>query len=469
MNSPNDFLIKDGVLNKYTGTEPDVIIPDGVREISVRAFYRCAAVVSIIIPDSSIKFSRHCFDLCINLESLYIKDRVLDEQTVFGSARRHALLGFIKYYEKDKPSDKIINSYVNYIKSEIFGEIGLEFIMKHHEIIRFAVNYSALTTAAANAILALLHENISPEAHAMLIEYISTRDDTDRLLSFDRVPLEEILKEWKLTKRPDGTVRLTKYIGSKSTVICPATVETAPVSEIGPSAFCQLLDSKKTTASVIIQNGISKIFNGAFHFCRLNEITIPASVSYIGETAFAFCNDLTKVNISPDNPYYVFYDRAIYNKNKTELITCLDSAEGAFTVPAGVTAIGKSAFSFCNCITSVTVGAGLKHIGESAFSNCVKLKSIDIPAGVTIIESSTFNECISLEAADIPEGVTEIGYAAFCHCKSFTSITLPDSVKYIRSKAFANCTRLKTVSLNKKAVISPDAFEGCLNVKFIMR
>lgn len=41
MNASNDFIINDGILEKYTGTAVNVAVPDGVTEIGMHAFEHC--------------------------------------------------------------------------------------------------------------------------------------------------------------------------------------------------------------------------------------------------------------------------------------------------------------------------------------------------------------------------------------------------------------------------------------------
>ena len=50
-----DFIIEDGVLEKYLGAGGDVIIPDNVTKIGSSAFKDCTCMTSIIIPDSVIR------------------------------------------------------------------------------------------------------------------------------------------------------------------------------------------------------------------------------------------------------------------------------------------------------------------------------------------------------------------------------------------------------------------------------
>ena len=47
-----DFVIENGILKKYQGTDKNVIIPDGVKSIAKGAFYNCKTVTHITIPNS---------------------------------------------------------------------------------------------------------------------------------------------------------------------------------------------------------------------------------------------------------------------------------------------------------------------------------------------------------------------------------------------------------------------------------
>ena len=61
-----------------------------------------------------------------------------------------------------------------------------------------------------------------------------------------------------------------------------------------------------------------------------------------------------------------------------------------------VTAIGDSAFFYCDSLTSVSISDSVTSIGDSAFSFCSSLTSVSIPDSVTSIGGSAFFLCNSL-------------------------------------------------------------------------
>ncbi len=75
MSNPNDFIIENGVLTKYTGPGGDVVIPEGVTKIGNWAFNSCMRLTSVNIPKSVTVIGRQAFSDC-GLMSVTIPENV---------------------------------------------------------------------------------------------------------------------------------------------------------------------------------------------------------------------------------------------------------------------------------------------------------------------------------------------------------------------------------------------------------
>ena len=68
----------------------------------------------------------------------------------------------------------------------------------------------------------------------------------------------------------------------------------------------------------------------------------------------------------------------------------------SITIPGSVTFIGEGAFQMCTGLTSVTILEGVESIGEGAFGLCMSLVSITVSSSVTSIGEGAFMYCMSL-------------------------------------------------------------------------
>ena len=109
------------------------------------------------------------------------------------------------------------------------------------------------------------------------------------------------------------------------------------------------------------------------------------------------------------------------------------------TIPNSVTSIGDRVFICCKSLQSITIPNSVKSIGDFDFRSCESLQSVTIPNSVKSIVDKAFSGCVSLQSVTIPNSVKSIGDEAFRWCQSLQSVTIPNSVKSIGDEAFSLC------------------------------
>ena len=236
---------------------------------------------------------------------------------------------------------------------------------------------------------------------------------------------------------------------------------------------------------ITIPNSVTHIGEVAFHLCALTEITIPNSVTYIGEDAFRGCDALTRVTLP----------NSITSIENGTFLGC--DVLTQINIPDGVTNIGDEAFHYCFALTEIIIPNSVTNIGEYAFHNCMDLEQVTIGNGVTSIGDEAFAACwaltaIHVDAANtaycsedgilfnkdkttlicypasktgtayaIPSSVTSIGSSAFNGC-DFKQVEIPNSVTSIGGSAFEGCSKLTQVNIpNSVTSIEDVAFWNC--------
>lgn len=196
---------------------------------------------------------------------------------------------------------------------------------------------------------------------------------------------------------------------------------------------------------------------------RITRISIPATVTYIGDYAFRNCSHLTAIEVAADNESFCSEGGVLFNKNKAWLLAFPAGLHpnDAYTVPGSVRYIDKGAFYHAT-ITGINLPANIESIGEEAFFGCSSLTSIDFPATLHELGDGAFGYCSSLTTLRLPDGLPTIPAKAFMHCDKVATLTLPQRLRTIGPNAFSQCEALPSVELPASLdSLAPGAFGDC--------
>lgn len=171
--------------------------------------------------------------------------------------------------------------------------------------------------------------------------------------------------------------------------------------------------------------GITEIPEEAFYGCALEIVTLPEGIITIGKSAFSFCQSLTSIQL-PETLINIG-SRAFY------YCTSLKS----ILLPGSLTQIGGGLFEVCNQLTSVTLGEGITTTGRQFFWECKSLTTVTLPESFTVIPDSFFGCCRSLTTITLPANISEIGNEVFVNCAALASVILKSTTApAIKSTAF---------------------------------
>ena len=183
----------------------------------------------------------------------------------------------------------------------------------------------------------------------------------------------------------------------------------------------------------------------------IRKVILGEGITGVDETTFRGLDGLKEIAVAEENPYLSAADGVLYNKDMTELLYYPRAKSGAdFTVPAGVTRIGYSAFASSGALKTVRLPEGLEVVGEKAFSGCNKLEEVSFPEGLQRIDDEAFGDCVSLKELSLPDSLYAVGERAFQGCAGLTSVAVPAGLKKLGDCAFRRCTGLTAFT------VSPD-------------
>ena len=432
--------INDYVFSGNTNLKA-VTLPEGLVEIGAFAFNGCQNLGSVVLPESLTTLGRDAFQSCKSLRAVKIPSGVtaIPDQC---------------FYVCSSLESVIIPEGVMSIGSSAFASCNLKTLTLPESLTTLgsdAFRYNQMLekieipSKVTEIPQSCFERCLSLESVTIPEGVTAIGDDAFQSCNLNALTLPESLE----------AIGSYAFFGNRSlkSVNIPAKVKTI---ESYAFASCGLTD-------LVIPEGVQAIGNYAFGWNSLQNLTLPSTITSIGESVFydnyylqliicnaatpptlgdnAFDNDITP-SIKVPLQSIAAYRQAVGWKNFANYyggevvadgITYRIDDNGAMVAAAetslteanipsavefegnqyAVTKINDKAFSDNTNLTAVTLPESVVTLGSDAFSGCQSLKTIKIPSKVTAIPDRCFVSCSSLENVTIPEGVTTLGLYAF--------------------------------------------------------
>lgn len=140
----------------------------------------------------------------------------------------------------------------------------------------------------------------------------------------------------------------------------------------------------------------------------------------------------------------------------------------AISIPDTITSIGDNAFALCDKLKEINLPDTVTSIGNQIFSGCIGLEKVSVPLCISNNQRQHFEAYFSASQSVgmsnyIPKKLSTVRISAesiptgyFGWCDGLLSVVLADSVKYVEPYAFEYCKRL---ALYCEAESLPDGWD----------
>ena len=452
---------KDANYNSYSGTVniPATVTYNGttynVTSIGMSAFSNCTDLIRVVIPNSVQYIMNYAFQNCTGLLNITLPASLAAVyQNVFSGCTS------LKSIICLKPNPGFCTNTNNFP-----------------------------TSVYSDAILIVPQGYKSNYQSSSLWSNFSTIEEMDCDFAVDAIFYNDLGdNKAEVTDPCSYTYYSNYYTGD---VVIPSTVthggNTYTVTAIHPSTFyyCHYLNSVSipTTVSSIgnyafydctsltsctIPEGVENIEYCTFGNCpQLSSVVIPSSVTWIAQNAFVNCNALTSITCRATTPPICTdsscFPTAAYS-NATLYVpdNAVSQYQSTSVWQNFSNIVGKSYDFESNGIYYRITGANTAEVTYKDRNFNSYSGNVEIPQAVTYggktytvtgVGAYAFMESSDLQSITLPATVTYLGYAAFYKCTSLQHFTLPANVSTMGEFCFQNCTALKSFSIPYESVL----------------
>ncbi|KAL7718238.1 hypothetical protein QTN25_004535 [Entamoeba marina] len=446
-----------------------ILLPNTLKHIGKECFKRCG-IQSITIPYSVQSLGVECFCQCASLTNLDLQ--YIDKEFTFQVSYDDSIL--YKIF-RIKCTNIVLTSYdVKKLIEERKQENNEEkqFIVPNgvSEINDKVFSFQNLESIIIPTTVTSINNKCFMNCGTLTFISIPNNVKTIEMGSFEGcTSLKEIsLPLNENNKYPFKTTYDDYLILNKFGIDCERIVfkhngfklKTKDIPKDIPLIF----DAKATTNIKTIQKEYhfikiqsfinnNNINHNSNNYLKLQSITIPTTIKYIGKHLIDGCASLTRLNYKGDwNDVVVSYDDHLRYKTNGLIFNNIeytndDSIKYGNVIPSIVHSLHYSCCinNFYSKLRKIIIPTTIKTIPKYCFSSCHLLTHVSLPTTLTTIKKKAFASCDSLTTINIPRNVEEIEEYTFEKCYSLTSIIFPTSITTFGIGCFKECYQLKGI------------------------
>ena len=428
-----EFVVVNGVLTEYNGTDAEVVIPDNVTSVAANVFRNHPEITKITLPAGLTSIPDGSFT-----ESTSLTHVVFNSTNFAGRSQAGRL----------PTEEQQLFPYMTTL------EIGANVTRIPRGMFAFTALTSVVIPATVTTIDQYAFYNCESLASVTLNEGLTTLGlgafqncaiggtltIPSTLTSFGANAFAGNMQNQisLVYNVPDLQINTMNY---QTGLFATANVTSVQFGANVVAIPAKMFNGNTTLTAIVLPDTITKIGERAFANCtNLESAVIPESITVFGGQCFNGCAKLTgtlTIGANVTSIGYVAFNGTSYTK----------------LVYNAVSATGYASFNgdiFATTISEVEFGDGVKRIPENFMAGNTSLTSIVIPDGVTEIGKLAFRNATALASITLPDSLESFGAYAdnamtFMGTK-ITSIVIPDKVEVLPTTMFALCTELESIT-----------------------
>lgn len=440
-------------------------IPSTVTEIEGAAFSDCRSFTSLILPEGLTTIGEYFVDNCTGLTEIVIPNNVT-------SIGNYAFAGCTALASVTLPEH-----LVSMGNSAFRGCTSLTTIAIPESVTTIGANAFQGCTYLEYVVLCCSPFAINASAFAntdcpfyVPAESVDTYKTTTGWSEYaDRITAATGWTFDAPVPCGDGTANLTFKVTNSTpwevevsaspediagALTIPSSVENQGLRFAVMAVGCEAFQGRQGLVSVVLSEGLTKIWDRGFNECgNIERVILPSTLKNIYQGAFMNCTSLAEITL-PSGLTKV----SLASFQNTPLLKSIN-------LPEGITIIEYDAFRDSG-LESIKFPSTLTEVGVAAFRDCPALKTIDFNGCTATVNAEAFMGT-AIEELFIPETVILKGWTNFGWCPQLRFVEMRNMNQTAHNDVFKACGKLETAILPKVDVMNEGYFFDCTSLQSV--